>query len=218
MKTVLLTLLVGLVLMSHTLAQSGIHKWIDAEGRVHYSDKPKPEADKFAGTSSVEAKDQALLDQFQQGLSTGNREAVVALFRYFEEVVDSRIATADRRIAGYFLRLVEEEFGRPETFFPSQTLSRRYVSTLFESSSDEQWNASACLFKSYVLKTVFGYADSKRPAEVIVTICTGPRIERPMLRQIDLRFVSPDAVTGKKVQFILERATLEARRAVASGR
>ena len=47
--------------------------------------------------------------------------------RYFEELVGPRDAETDRRIVGYVIRLVEEEFWRPYTFDLWPTLSNRYV-------------------------------------------------------------------------------------------
>jgi hypothetical protein len=151
-------------------------------------------------------------------LSAGDRDAVLGLFEYFEGLVGPGDAATDRRLLGHFLRLLEEEFGRPQTFERVQTLSNRYVSSYVESASDEQWNASPCLFKSHPLKTVFSHGGTTRPAELVVTICTGPHVERPALRQIEFRFVNPDAATGRKVQSILERTVAEARRLTASAR
>jgi hypothetical protein len=215
MLRMLALVVAGTALAHDALAQSGFHKWIDAEGRVHYSDRPRPESDMLAETA-VAASDQALLNQFEHGLRTGDREAVLGLFRYFEELVGPRDAAVDRRIVGYLLRLMEEEFGRPRAFERSLGVSSRYVSAQVESATDAQWNASACLFKTYGLKTHFAIAETTRPAELVVTVCTGPRIERPALRQIEFRFVNPDVTSARKVQAVLERTMVEARRVTGS--
>jgi hypothetical protein len=196
------TLLLGMALSSHALAQN------------RGSDGPPSKASE----APVEARDQSLLDELQQGLSVGDREAVLALFEYFEGLVGPREAATDRQILGHFLRLLDEEFGHPQSFERLQTLSSRYVSAQVESATADQWNASPCLFKSHPLKTVFEYGGTPRPADLIVTICTGPHVERPALRQIEFRFVNPDVATGRKVQSIIQRTVVEARRLTTSDR
>jgi hypothetical protein len=155
---------------------------------------------------------QGLLEQLLEGLRDGNRETVLTLFEYFEHLVGARDAAADRRIVGYVLELIEQEFGRPQRFERLQAPSTRYMSADVESAADEQWNASPCLFKSFAVGTVFAQSDAMRPVELAVTVCTGPQVERPALRRIEFRFLSPDARTVEKIRSVLERTRAEARR------
>ena len=157
----LLVLLVGVSLGEQALAQARVYRWTDAEGHVHYSDKPP------------------------------------------------------QPVVGRSLGLVREEFGRSLAFEEMQTSSGRYVSARIESASAQQWNASECLFKTYALKTVFLQGETRQPAELVVTVCTGPQVERAALRQIEFRFPNSDARTMQKVQAVLTRTIADARRLTA---
>ncbi len=214
----LLALLVSVSLGGQALAQDRVYRWTDAEGHVHYSDKPRAPDAPEAKPAPAEAKDQALLDQAQQAFAAGNVEAVAALFRYFEEIVGARDAATDRKLVGYFLGSVKEGFGRPVAFETAQASSLKYVSTRIESAAADQWNASECLFKTYGLKTVFVEGETRRPAELAVTVCTGPRVETAALRQIEFRFTNPDAGTAQKLQTVLAQLMGEARRLTAPHR
>lgn len=219
MIALLLALLLSLALGEYAFAQGRMYRWTDAEGRVHYTDTPPPapaeppapKADE-PPAAPAEARDRALLDATQRGLAAGNVDAVVSLFRYFEETVGAREAATDRKVVGFFLGLVKAGFGRPGGFEPARGLASKYVSARIESATDEQWNASGCLFKSYALKTVFAEGANRRPAELVVTVCTGSRVEKAALRQIEFRFTDPDGATTQKVRELLRRAIEEARR------
>ena len=208
----LLALLVSVSLGEQAFAQGRIYQWTDAEGHVHYSDAPRPPEASDAMPAPAEAKDKALLDQAQSGLIAGNVDAVSGLFRYFEEIVGARDAATDRKLVGSFLGLVKEGFGRPEAFEAAQTSSLKYLSARIESAGTDQWNGSACLFKDYVLKTVFVEGQTRRPAELVATVCTGPRVETAALKRIEFHFINPDAATAQKLQVLLTRLMGEARR------
>jgi len=90
--------------------------------------------------------------------------------------------------------------------------AKDFGSTRIESTFAEQWNASDCLFKTYGLKTVFVEGETRRPAELAVTVCTGPRVETAAVRQIYFRFTNPDAAVAQKLQSVLIRAIAENRR------
>ncbi len=107
---------------------------------------------------------------------------------------------------------MKEGFGRPLAFEAAPTLSLKYLSTRMESASADQWNASDCLFKTYALKTVFVEGETRRPAELVLTVCTGPRVETAALRQIEFRFTNSDTGTAQKLQAVLARLMVEARR------
>lgn len=218
-----LSLLLCIALGTPALAQGRIYRWTDAEGRVHYTDTPppvsaEPDAPKAlpAPAAPAEAKDKALLDQAQQGLAAGNVDALVSLFRYFEEVVSARDAAMDRKMVGYFLGLVKQGFGRAQGFQAARALSPAYVSARIESAAAEQWNTSDCLFKNYMVKTVFSEGANRRPVELLFTVCTGPRVEKATLRQVEFRFTNPDGETSKRTREVLTRTIEEARRLTGS--
>jgi hypothetical protein len=190
---ILVTLLVGMSIGTQALAQEPASK---------------------AGEPPAAASHHDVLDRLLEGLRDGNREGVLTLFEYFEPLVGARDAAADRQVVAFFLRLIEEEFGRPDAFARLAAPSIRYVSADIESAADEQWKASPCLFKSYAVGTGLAHSGVTRAVELAVTICTGPQVERAALRRLEFRFVSPTPETVAKVRSVLERATVEARRLI----
>ena len=207
---VLPAMLLWLAFGDRSLAQTKMYRWVDAEGRVHVTDTPPPPS---AGAHpAIEPGDQKVLAQIEDGLTAGTIDTVVPLFRYFEEVVGTQEAATDRTVIAYFLGQMQEGFGRAKGFEAVLTPSSRFMSARIESASADQWNASECLYKSYTLKTTMGEGAAVQPAELVVTLCTGPRVEHPTLRQIDYHFTSPDASTAQKIGTVLTRTIGESRR------
>ena len=63
---------------------------------------------------------------------------------------------------------------------------------------------------------MFSEGANRRSAELGITVCTGPQVEAPTLRQIEFRFTNPDGETARKVREVLARAIEEARRLTPS--
>jgi len=207
-------MLLWLAFGDRALAQTRMYRWVDADGRVHVTDTPPPPS---AGAHvPIEPADQAILARLEDGLTAGDVQAVVPLFRYFEEVVGAQEAATDRTVMAYFLNQIQEAFGRAAGFDAVLTPSARFMSARIESASADQWNASECLYKTYTLKTTIGAGETAQPAELVVTLCTGPRVERPTLRQIDYHLTSPTAETPQKIATVLTRTIVESRRLRAS--